>query len=169
MRLPFLIATAAITACALAACGGSSSSSTPTPRPTLAATSGAAPTAPATAPAAAPAAASPVGTPAASATPAAADTPPPPGAEVEVTGIVGTVSAQTRMIEIKRLRGADVTRLEVGADTTIRRAAGGTARLTDVRTSDRIVATGTLNDRGDTLLASEITIQDVLPGAQPGG
>lgn len=165
MRLPFLIATAAITACALAACGGSSSSSTPTPRPTLAATSGAAPTAPATAPAAA----SPVGTPAASATPAAADTPPPPGAEVEVTGIVGTVSAQTRMIEIKRLRGADVTRLEVGADTTIRRAAGGTARLTDVRTSDRIVATGTLNDRGDTLLATEITIQDVLPGAQPGG
>lgn len=161
MRLPFLIATAAITACALAACGGSSSSSTPTPRPTLAATSGAAPTAPA--------AASPVGTPAASATPAAADTPPPPGAEVEVTGIVGTVSAQTRMIEIKRLRGADVTRLEVGADTTIRRAAGGTARLTDVRTSDRIVATGTLNDRGDTLLATEITIQDVLPGAQPGG
>lgn len=165
MRLPFLIATAAITACALAACGGSSSSSTPTPRPTLAATSGAAPTAPATAPAAA----SPVGTPAASATPAAADTPPPPGAEVEVTGIVGTVSAQTRMIEIKRLRGADVTRLEVGADTTIRRAAGGTARLTDVRTSDRIVATGTLNDRGNTLLATEITIQDVLPGAQPGG
>lgn len=91
------------------------------------------------------------------------------GATVEVTGIVGTVSASTRLIEIDRLSGAAVRRIQVDSSTVLRKAAGGTTTLSQIRVSDRIVARGTLNDRGDTLAASEITVQAVVPGAQPGG
>ena len=45
----------------------------------------------------------------------------------------------------------------------------GTIQLKDIRPSDRIIAKGKLNDRRDALVASEITVQDVIPGAQPGG
>ena len=91
------------------------------------------------------------------------------GGQVEVTGIVGGINTGTRTIEIRRLRGASVTRIEVGDATKIRKATGGTIPLADVRVSDRIIATGVLNDRRDALVATEITVQDVVPGAQPGG
>jgi hypothetical protein len=152
-------ALAAFLALALAACGGSGSSATPTAQPTRPTSSSA--VAPATV------AATPERTAAAS-TPAPVETT-PAGATTEVTGIVGTVSTATQTIEIKRLQGASVTRLEVGPRTVIRKAAGGTAQLRDVKPSDRIVAKGALNDRGDALVATEITVQDILPGAQPGG
>jgi hypothetical protein len=152
-------ALAAVLALALAACGGSGSSATPTAQSTRTANS---PTA-----AAATVAVTPQQT-AASATPAPVETT-PAGEITEVTGIVGTVSTATQTIEIKRLQGASVTRLEVGPRTVIRKAAGGTAQLRDVKPSDRIVAKGALNDRGDALVATEITVQDILPGAQPGG
>ena len=91
------------------------------------------------------------------------------GGQTEVTGIVGGINASTGTIEIRRLRGASVTKIEVGDSTKIRKAAGGTIPLADVRVSDRIIATGALNDRKDALIATEITVQDVVPGAQPGG
>jgi len=90
-------------------------------------------------------------------------------ATVEVTGIVGTASTSTRLIEIDRLSGANVRRISVDPSTVLRKAAGGTTTLSQIRASNRIIARGTLNDRGDTLQASEITVQDVVPGAQPGG
>lgn len=94
---------------------------------------------------------------------------PSPGDTVEVTGIVGGVNVGAKVIEIKRLQGAAVTQVAVDATTAIRRAGGGTIQLTDIRTSDRIIAKGRINDRRDALVASEITVQDVVPGAQPGG
>ncbi len=159
-----------------AACGGGSSSN-----PTATASSSGTSTKPATS---ATAAASPNRTSTAAAAPAtppvAASLTPTGGAtaapgttqsagQLEVTGIVGSVNTGTRTIEIKQLRGASVTKIEVGDSTRIRKATGGTLRLGDVRTSDRLIASGTLNDRGDALVAAEITVQDVVPGAQPGG
>ena len=91
------------------------------------------------------------------------------GGQTEVTGIVGGINASTGTIEIRRLRGASVTKIEVGDSTKIRKAADGTIPLADVRVSDRIIATGALNDRKDALIATEITVQNVVPGAQPGG
>jgi hypothetical protein len=106
------------------------------------------------------------------ATPAAstsAATAPASGEETEVTGIVGAVDTATGLIEIDRLSGAAVRRLSVDSTTRYRRAGGGSTTLGGVRPSQRIVARGTINDRGDTLLASEITVQDVVQGGQPGG
>jgi hypothetical protein len=100
---------------------------------------------------------------------AAATTSPPAGATLEVTGIVGGVNLSGDAIEIKRLQGAAVTQVSVDANTVIRKAGGGTLRFDEIRTSDRIIARGTLNDRRDALVASEITVQDVVPGSQPGG
>ncbi len=88
---------------------------------------------------------------------------------VEVAGIVGVVNVNGNVIEIKRLSGASVTEIAVESTTTIRKATGGKIAFKDIRTSDRIVASGELNDRGDQLIATEITVQDVVPGAQPGG
>ena len=158
MRVIILMLT--VSAAVLAACGGSDSAKTPTPtaRPTLA---GSTPAVGGVTPIPTPASATPNVT--------AAVTPPAAGASVEVTGIVGAVSAATQTIEIRRLQGANVTRLEVGPRTVIRKAAGGTAQLGDIKPSDRLVARGVLNDRGDTLVATEITVQDIRPGAQPGG
>jgi hypothetical protein len=100
-------------------------------------------------------------------TPAA--TQPRAGETLEVTGIVGGLNLNGNVIEIKRLQGADVTQIAVDPATVIRKSTGGRLQLKDVRTSDRIIASGVLNDRRDTLVASEITVQDVVPGAQPGG
>ncbi len=91
------------------------------------------------------------------------------GEQVEVTGIVGTVAAGTRTLQITRLSGAPVGRVEMLESTVIRRAGDGRAGFGDIHISDRIVADGRLNDRGDTLLADDITIQAVAPGAAPGG
>ncbi len=79
------------------------------------------------------------------------------------------MSLSGKVIEIKRLQGAAVAQVAVDATTAIRKAGGGTIQLKDIRTSDRIIAKGKLNDRRDALVASEITVQDVIPGAQPGG
>jgi glucose/arabinose dehydrogenase len=120
-----------------------------------------------TAPAAATAAASPSPKPAAS--PSPASSPAAAGETVEVTGIVGSVNAGTRVIQIERRSGASVTKISVGPSTVIRRATGGTAALSQIKPSDRIIASGTLSDRRDTLVAAEITVQEVVPGSAPGG
>ncbi|HEY8171719.1 MAG TPA: hypothetical protein VIH21_01430 [Dehalococcoidia bacterium] len=91
---------------------------------------------------------------------------------MEVAGIVGVVSASLRIIEINRLSGAAVNKIEISPATRIRSARGGNTALSDIHPSDRIVARGALNGRGDAIVATEITVQDVLPGAPgsgPGG
>lgn len=105
-------------------------------------------------------------------TPGAGATTPPAGdptasAADEVRGIVGAVNTGTNTIEITRLSGADVTRIGVSPSTEIRRARGGTATLTEIRPSDRIIASGAIED--GVLEADRITVEDVAPGAQPGG
>jgi hypothetical protein len=87
----------------------------------------------------------------------------------EVTGIVGSISQATHIIQIDRLSGARVVKIAVDSSTVLRRAGGDTITLGDVHISDRIVASGHLNDRQDTLVATLVTVQDVLPGAGPGG
>jgi hypothetical protein len=146
MRITMLAAVA-VFALAVTACGGSSGSNrTPTSGPGS------------VTPLASPEATLPVRT-----TPlSSADT-------VEVTGIVGTASESTGLIEIDRISGAPVRRISVDQNTVFRRAAGGTTTLAQIHTSQRIIARGTVNDRGDTLLASEVTVQDVIQGGQPGG
>jgi hypothetical protein len=77
------------------------------------------------------------------------------------------VITATNRIEINQLSGADVSQIEVTPQTQIRRAVGGTLTLEQIRPSDRIVARGTVD--GDTLTATRITLQEAVPGAQPGG
>ena len=167
MRI-LLVSAAILLAAAASACGSDSkSSATATAKPVstqtaaTAATSGTPSIATVTA----------GGTPAARPTSGvtAAVTQPQAGESLEVTGIVGGLNLNGSRIEIKRLQGAAVTQIAVDANTVIRKATGGKLQLKDVRTSDRIIARGVLNDRRDALVASEITVQDVVPGAQPGG
>lgn len=146
MRIITLAAVSILTL-GIAACGGSSNSN---PTPTSA------PASPTRAPSPAP-------------TPPAQATPSNSGETVEVTGIVGTASASTGLIEIDRISGAPVRRISVDQNTVFRRAAGGTTTLAQIHTSQRIIARGIVNDRGDTLIASEVTVQDVIQGGQPGG
>ena len=124
---------------------------------------------PATPAAGASAAVTPASTTASTATSSTPGATKPAGNKVEVAGIVGVVNVSGNVIEIKRLSGASVTEIAVESTTTIRKATGGKIAFKDIRTSDRIVASGELNDRGDQLIATEITVQDVVPGAQPGG
>jgi predicted transcriptional regulator len=86
-----------------------------------------------------------------------------------VTGIVGTVNAGQSQINIQHLSGAAVRKISVDSRTSIRKAGGDSLTLGEIRPSDRIIAEGTLNDRQDTLLATLITVEQVVPGAQPGG
>jgi hypothetical protein len=90
-------------------------------------------------------------------------------AEVEVQGVVGAVNAQAQTIAIRPTGEASFSTIVVDSATRILRAGGGTGRLSDIRSSDRIIATGVPGDDPETLIASEITIQQVIPGAQPGG
>jgi len=130
----------------LAACGGSPArTATPTTRP------------PATQTRAAPA------------MPSAEATASPDGGEVEVTGIVGSVIVRNNVISVRPLEGASVTKVLVDGTTVIRRSDGGALSLAEIRASDRILARGVLDGRGDGLLAREITVQTAVPGAQPGG
>jgi hypothetical protein len=155
--------TVAFVALGFAACGGDSKPSATAVPPTVAqtTTTKATPTAgPRTTPA-------PGAT--AGATPATQATLPPDGTAAEVTGIVGGLNLTGNVIEIKRLQGAAVTEIAVETSTVIRKATGGRLTFKDIRTSDRIIAKGKLNDRQDQLVATEITVQDVVPGAQPGG
>ncbi|MDE3096073.1 MAG: hypothetical protein KGK07_08740 [Chloroflexota bacterium] len=96
-------------------------------------------------------------------------TPVAPGESVEVRGIVGTITTDPEAIEITRLSGAAVNRILVKASTVIRSAGGGTISFAAIRTSDRIIADGRIDDRGDALVAAHITVSAVVPGAQPGG
>ena len=143
-----LIPIALLSAASLVACGGGSKKSQPAPSASAAVTAAASPSP------------KPAASPASSA---------PAGESVEVTGIVGNVNAGTRTIQIERRSGASVTKISVGTSTVIRRAAGGTATLSQIKPSDRIIARGTLSERGDALVASEITVQEVVPGSSPGG
>ncbi len=131
----------------LAACGGSSTSPTATPTTRAPVTQ----------------------TRAASATPSAATTSSPGADEVEVTGIVGSVIARNNVVSVRPLEGASVTKVLVDATTVIRRADGSPLALAEIHASDRIIARGALNDRGDGLVAREITVQTAVPGARPGG
>jgi hypothetical protein len=93
---------------------------------------------------------------------------PPDGADaVEVQGIVGAIDDAAGAISITRLQGADVDTVRVEAGTRIRSAGGRSITLTDLRPSDRIIATGRIEDGA--LVASEITVGQVVPGADPGG
>ena len=87
-------------------------------------------------------------------------------------GVVGAVDAQTGVIEV-RATGSSVTRIEVAPGAVITRTGGGAMALTDIKSSDRIVATGEAGGSDDTLVASRITVQAVVrggpPGAAPGG
>lgn len=139
--------------------GGGTKTPQPTPSATSAATRSPSSPGPATP-------ASSAASPTVAASPSA---PAPTGESVEVTGIVGSVSAGTRVIQIERRSGAAVTKVNVGPATVIRRAAGGTTSLAQIKPSDRIIARGTLSERGDALVAVEITIQEVVPGSSPGG
>jgi hypothetical protein len=153
-----LLACAAVALLA-AACGGSSSTSnTPTPaaQGSPAATAGARTSAAGT-------------TPAAAASPAAAATATQAGATVEVTGIVGIVNTAQNQLNIQHLSGVNVRKINVDSSTSIRMASGGSLTLAQIRPSDRIIAQGKLNDRQDTLLATQVTVEQVVPGAQPGG
>ena len=146
---------AVIATFAAAACGGSSTKPTPTTGTTSSPTARAG-----------------AASPAAPKTAAAIRTPAPSNGSAtgaEVTGIVGAVSVASRTIEINRLSGASVTKISVEPSTALRKAGGGSTTLAQIRPSDRIIARGQLNDRKDTLIAVEITVQDVVPGAQPGG
>lgn len=156
MRI-LLFSAAIVLAAAASACGSDSkSSATATTKPASTTSAVASPTA-----------STPAARPTTGLTPAA--TQPASGDVLEVTGIVGGLNLNGSKIEIKRLQGASVTQIAVDGTTVIRKATGGRLQLKDVRTSDRIIARGVLNDRHDALVASEITVQDVVPGAQPGG
>jgi hypothetical protein len=101
--------------------------------------------------------------------PSAEATASPDGGEVEVTGIVGSVIVRNNVISVRPLEGASVTKVLVDGTTVIRRSDGGALSLAEIRASDRILARGVLDGRGDGLLAREITVQTAVPGAQPGG
>lgn len=159
MRIALSGTAAAIIAMASVSCGGDSNASPAKSAPAVASVAASASAVRTQAAA----------TPASRATSAPAVSSQVTGDTVEVTGIVDGVSLTGNIIEIRRLQGAAVTRVGVGPGTVVRKAAGGTLAFRDIRTSDRIIARGTLNDRRDTLLASQITVQDVIPGAQPGG
>lgn len=87
---------------------------------------------------------------------------------MEVTGVVGAINRADRRIDITRLSGANVTVIDVQPTTTIRQAMGGRGTLDEIRPSDRIIASGRLTDRGDALIAGEITVQQVV-APPPGG
>jgi hypothetical protein len=86
-----------------------------------------------------------------------------------VTGIVGTITTDPRAIEITRISGADVRRIEVPQVADIRSAGGSRIDFSAIKASDRIIAEGRISDRGDALVASQVTVSAVVPGAQPGG
>ena len=94
-------------------------------------------------------------------------TPPASGESVEVQGIIGSIDQDAGVIIINPLQGTDVDRIEVGEGTEILSARGGAISLADLRVSDRIIATGEVEDGA--LVATRIEISQVVPGADPGG
>jgi hypothetical protein len=92
-----------------------------------------------------------------------------PSGTIEVQGVVGAVDVAARTIDIKPTGDAKYTKIILSPATTIKRAGGGSLRLQDVRPSDRIIAFGRPGDDPTTLLSTDVTVQAVVPGAQPGG
>lgn len=156
-----MLSGAALALAALAAASCSNSSGSPNTS---------APGTPASA-ASAPAAASPGAEATSSAGDAAtaAVTPAEPGSQERLTGIVGTVSPATKTIQVTRLSGAPVQQIRVASTTVIRTAGGAVIDLGGVRTSDRIIADGHIDSRGEALIADDITVSPAVPGAAPGG
>jgi len=97
-----------------------------------------------------------------------AEDPTPTGA-IEVKGVVGAVDVAARTIEIRPTGEAQFSKIILSPATVIRRANGGEMRLSDVRPSDRIIAFGRPGDDPTALLTTDVTVQQVIPGAQPGG
>lgn len=105
---------------------------------------------------------------AATARPEASVTAASPGtASQEVVGIVGAVNQGDNRIEINRLSGADVNVVLVSPATRILSGQGRPLTLAELRPSDRIIASGTVD--GTEMMAKRVEIQAVLPGASPGG
>jgi hypothetical protein len=97
-------------------------------------------------------------------------TPPPADEPATATGIVGAVNRAARFIEINRLSGADVERIEVTAATRIVEARSGRdGRLEDVRAGDRIIAEGRVDPASGALVASKIEYEGATAGSDPGG
>ena len=96
-------------------------------------------------------------------------TAPTPLVNIEVRGVVGAVDVAARTIDIRPTGDAKFDRIIVAPATAIKTAGGPTIRLEDVRPADRIIAFGRPGDDPDVLLSSDITIQAVVPGSQPGG
>lgn len=94
---------------------------------------------------------------------------PAPGGEVEATGIVGAVDENNAVIEIRPTGGGTITRIEVAQGASIRLATGGSLALSEIRSSDRIAASGVAGDTPDTIVADRIEVSRVVPGAAPGG
>ena len=67
-----------------------------------------------------------------------------------------------------RLSGAPVNRVDA-FDCVTAAVTGARIAFDGIRTSDRIIADGHISDRGDALVADNITVSSVVPGAQPGG
>ena len=145
MRLPATLVSALLLAAMAAGCGGSSKQATPTTGAALA--TSIATLKPAPVPS------------------AVTGTPPARGAQTEVTGIVGNVNTRANTILIERRSGAPVTTISVVPATVIEQAGGRRITLAQIRPSDRIIATGALDDRGETLIATRITVSQVVPGS----
>jgi hypothetical protein len=93
-----------------------------------------------------------------------------PNEAIEVHGVVGAVNVQSRIIEIRPTgEVTQFTRIALTPNTTVKRAGGGVLNLDGVRPSDRIIAFGRPGDDPTTLLSSDVTVQQVVPGSQPGG
>ena len=88
--------------------------------------------------------------------------------EVEVQGVVGAVDTRTSTIEIRATGGSSIEIVDVTPATAIHRAGGGTLELADVRASDRILATGVIEGDPSRMTATEVTVQQVVPGGPPG-
>jgi hypothetical protein len=91
-----------------------------------------------------------------------------PTAEIEVTGIVGVVNLSGNTIEIRATQGSPITEIAVSAQTRIETVSGRSIRINNIRPSDRISAVGRPSDDSDTLVATRITVQEVVPGSGPG-
>jgi hypothetical protein len=99
--------------------------------------------------------------------PAVADETPESGV-VEIRAIVGTVNLAAGTIIINQVEGEEVEMVEVTPNTEISSARGNLPLgIDDLGPSDRIVARGQIQN--EVLVADEIVVQPVIPGAQPGG
>jgi hypothetical protein len=92
----------------------------------------------------------------------------PSGPVVEVQGIVAVIDYDEDVIIINPLQGSRVDQVRVDEDTVIRSAGGGQISISEIRLSDRIIAKGQLAG-GVVMIADEIAISQVVPGAEPGG